>query len=169
MDIAPNITSFPSAPWNSPQLMPFIGIGEGDLATLSEVDELANISDPNLDYVATPQGPRNQLMHLRAMFPYLPIMPFPPQSVSIALTQNVAYDVNVPDGSCVMLLDGNNDFYASLHGRAETPGVDGLSKSLYKPVRYPFYVGNVRQFSIIAPNANTIVTAMFYIYDELPR
>lgn len=168
MDVMPNFSPFPSAPFNNPVIAPYLQVEDNGPLTIGDIPENTNIGSDDLRYMATPLAPRNLLMSLRAQFPYLPIMPLPPQSFSIALTQNASYTLPIPDGCAVMMMHGKGDYYVSLHGRAEIPLGDGLSKSIYKPERFAFFVGNSRSVDIITADAGVIVTALFYAPDQLP-
>ena len=169
MDLFPNMGGFPSAPYNNPIIAPYLQSVDNAPLTIGDVPEETNIGSDDLRYMATPLAARNVLMSLRAQFPYLPIMPAPPQSFSIALTANNSFTLPIPDGSAVMMLYGKGDYFLSLHGKAEIPGVDGLSKSIYKPQGFALYVGNMRSVDIITADAGVIVTAMFYYPDQLPK
>lgn len=162
--LAPNQGPFPSSINNNPEFQPLLQVG-GDRLNLGQVDGETTLGSPIGDIRYGDIGPRDSLMALRMQFPHLEIIPFPNRCKSLLLTANVATDVNIPDGCAAMIVRGNNDYYMSNLGNADVPGGvtgDGESQSVYKPEGYIVYVANIRQLSVIAPNAGTIVTFMFF-------
>lgn len=160
--LKPNTTHFPSEPTNDPVMHPFIGMEGHRLHFEHPLGVTALGSDIGCTDFADQSAPDN-LRALRLQFPYLEVIPVPARSTSIALGTAVSLDVAIPDGMVAMILRGNADYYVSFNGAAGIPTVGGVdTQSVYKPEGYVMYVGNKRSFSAIAPNAGTIVTAMFY-------
>lgn len=169
--VAPNQGPTPSSLTNNPELSVLLN-SDGPVE-IGVIRERAAVEQGGV--VITPQGPVNDLMALRASFPFLPIIP-PPNTVrTFFLDGTNAQDVNVPDGMCAGMFLGSNDFYVGFFGKADVPSAttagnaDNTSRSIYSPQGVMFYLGQVRQFSINAPNASTIVTVMFYAPNEWPR
>lgn len=165
--LAPNQGPFPSSINNNPEFQPLLQVG-GERLNLGQVDGETTLGSPIGDIRYADIGPRDSLMALRMQFPHLEIIPFPTRCKSLALTANVAVDVSIPDGCAAMIVRGNNDYYMSNLGNADVPGAQVQtgtqqeSQSVYKPEGYIIYCANIRQLSIIAPNAGTIVTFMFF-------
>lgn len=165
----PNINRRASMIWNDPNLWPFVGLREGDNIDLNFVPEDTGVVDDQTGQAFTPQGPINDLTRFRLSFPFVPIIPFPPQVATVALVQNVAKDIVVPDGVVAVFLRGSGNYYVSNHGNAEVP-VDGFSKSIYKPDGIMFYTGGIKTLSVITPDAGgCVVTMLGYAPTEWPR
>lgn len=181
----PNNGPFPSSPGNNPYALPFLAAGVGDnlspapgmmdVSTVTEMAGIAQINEPEM----VPQGPNNDLAMLRSRFPFVPILPMQGQLAAIFLpTALLADELVFPDGTTMVLFKGNNDYYISMHGKAEVPtvitnpaGVTGgaqTSRSFFKPEGFLFYVGNIKSLSIVAPNNNTIITALCYCTNQWP-
>jgi len=165
--LQPNTSAFPSEVWNDPVMSPFSGM-EGHRFYLSQTPLETGIGSPIGDKQFADQSAPDNLRALRLQFPFLEVIPVPARSVSVLLTNaNVARDVQIPDGMVAIIMRGNNDYYVSFNGAAGVPVDIGNNQSLdtqsvYKPEGYLMYVGNKRSISVIAPNANTIVTFMCY-------
>lgn len=160
----PNDITYPAT---NPFLFPFLGLAPGESLDLNPIPQETALSNPQDDEMFTPRGPINDLMRFRQQFPYVPIIPFPPQVRTVVLAANVAKDIDIPDVVVAVLLRGNADYYISNHGNAEIP-IDGLSKSIYKPDGIMFFTGGIKNLSVIAPAA-CIVTLLGYAPSELPR
>lgn len=120
--------------------------------------------------VATvPQGPRNDLASIRMQFPFVPIMPYPAPAAGVILAAGAAQDIVFPQGTCVFILSGNGDYYASVQGAAELPTAAnvGQNKSVFRP-EFAWFYTQAKSISVIAPNANTYVQALCYIPTQLP-
>lgn len=155
--------------WNNPSLAPFLGLMEGEALELGDVPTETNIADPQTGFLFTPQGAINMLARFRAEFPYVPVLPFPPQVRTVALLQNVAQDIEVPDMVVAVIFKGSGNYYVSNHGKAEVP-VDTTSKSFFKPEGFVWFTGGIRSFSVISPDVGgCIVTIIGYAPLELPR
>lgn len=155
--------------YNNPAFAAFLGLGPGDILDLGEVPTDTNISEVATGIPFTPQGPFNMLAALRAQFPYVPIIPWPPSISTVALVQNVAQELVVPDMVQFVMFRGSGNYYVSRHGNAETP-VNALGKSIYKPEGFLFYSGGMKSFSCITPDAaGCVVTMLGYAPTELPR
>lgn len=175
-NITPNLGPWPSAPWNDPVDYPFMQNGM-NLIDAAQVPERTALMAPDGSTGFTPQGPVNDLMALRHRFPYLPIMPFPVDTFGYFLTQNVALDINIPDGAVMMTLRGNADYYITKHGNAAVPTAanslqslgDSRNNCFYAPQGFVWYVGGLRTISVVAPVTGTIVSGAFYAAPEMPR
>lgn len=176
-ELTPNQSAFPSAPWNSPQAASLLAFAGALAPDFGAVRPEVGVAAPDGSVNITPQGATNDLMALRAQFPFLPILPFPPQSWAKYLAANTAVECNIPDGCVLMLLRGNNDFYISIQGNAQVPDAtntsdslgDSSNKSFYAPQGILLYCGGMQRFSVIAPNAGTIVSAVFFAPRQYPR
>lgn len=160
--LAPNQVRFPSSPVNDPVFSPMLR-PDSNFLVLSTVPQDTALGSLIGETEYSDQGPRDSLMALRLQFPHLEVIPFPSRVVCVALAQNVATDINIPDGTVGIVMRGNLDYYISANGGAAIPTVGGPdTQSIYKPEGYIMYVGGKRQLSCIAPNAGTIVTFMCY-------
>lgn len=173
-NLTPNQSPYPSSITNTPEFAALLS-SPGAVMSIGTVKEEAAIAAPDGSTLYTPRGPINDLMSLRQRFPFLPILPLMGEGVAVFLAAGVAQDLQIPDGASLMCIRGNNDFYISVHGNAEVPtatnAVPGPSqtKSFYAPQGFLYFVGGLSNFSVVAPNANTIVTACFYSPDQMPR
>lgn len=169
-NVIPNNSGFPSAAFNNPVVMPFLGMMPDELLPFSPVPEETAIGERSTSEMFTPQGPRNLLMQMRAMFPNLPILPIPGKVSSIYLTANFARDIAIPDGSVLAILFGNGGYYMSAQGNAELPTTanEFMSSSMYAPEGYAFFVGGKRALSFISATTGTIVSMLTYSFTELP-
>lgn len=161
--LAPNHSPFPSSIVNNPEFSPFLAHPGRPQISFDEVPELTALASGDGSTEYTPQGPYSNLIALRMQFPHLEVVPWPPRAKSIALTANVAQDLNLPDGTVAVIMRGNNDYYVSNAGNADIPTATNDSQSVYKPEGYMLYTGNIRSLSIIAPNGGTIVTILCYM------
>lgn len=174
--LVPNASPFPSLEVNNARFAPFVG-RDGPVS-LGTVRETIAVEAPDQSTAFTPQGPANMLASLRAKYPFLPIMPLPPVVRPLALTANIAQDLIVPDGATIMNLTASADYYLSLHGNAEVPsatntgqaaiGTPGESKAFKVSPGIWYFVGGLSSIGCISPVA-CIITANFYIHDEMPR
>ena len=154
--LAPDWSQFYNAdPFNS---QPPNMIGQD----ISKVDPLAGISTPNGPILEV-QNIESDLLNLRAELPFLPVVKFPRNVFSVFLAANVAGDINVPTGAALVKFTGPGDWYVSSAGRAQVPSatMDPEQAAIYKPDSEWFYCGGIKQFSVVGPNAGTIVTARF--------
>lgn len=170
--LEPNETPWPSALWNNPELAPLLDTRQGERLSLGSVPEETAIGSLLDDTIYTNQGPNADLASLRLQFPFLQIIPFPPRAVSVKLTvASQAYNIDIPDGTSLIKMKGNGDYYVSQNGNAEvpfeTPGGSIQSQSIYKPEEYLLYVGGIRQLSVISPFANTIVTVLCFMNPKM--
>lgn len=94
-----------------------------------------------------------KLMALRAQNPFIQILPFPNEVVTLALSANTSTDINLPEGTKFIKFSGNGEYYVSRKGNAEIPATSVRSSgdSLLNPEDCYFYVEEIRQFSVIAP------------------
>lgn len=148
-----------------------LDIGQAGLGEeLDKVDPLTAWL-PSRQSVAT-QGPRNDLGYIRSLFPFLPIMPFPNDVVSVVLTTaSLAVDLNLPDGTIIVNFDADGtDWYISNFGRAVIPNVgagdsnnQGATAMVHPPNNVFFYTGSLRQISCFSPTAGRIVQARCWI------
>ena len=177
--LVPNQSPFPSDINNSP-ILSNLNAG-ASMQPIGEVEETAAIAAPDNSMLITPQGPKNDLMSLRAQYPFLPIMPMPAKVVPLVLTTaNLAYNMRIPSGAVLMYMRGNSDYFVSLQGNAEIPstantagvgntGVGIDCQSFYAPQGWLFYVNQLKELSFNSPNAGTIVTCSFWFPDQYPR
>lgn len=116
-------------------------------------------------------SPQTDLAHLRSEFPFLGIMPPPYRVVALALTQNVAAALPIPDGAKMMVMRGNMDYYVSFQGAAVVPTTLNTNpninpaewpQSFYAPEGFPIYVGQSVDCSIISPFIGCVVTVAFW-------
>ena len=130
---------------------------------ISTVDPLASIYSLAQPVIPT-QDVWNDLDTLRLKMPWLAIELFPPliRTVFMAVI-NTATEIHVPSGASIVKFYGPGDFYVSIGGRAAVPvvGVDSVATSLYKPQGY-YYVGGIKQISVVSAAANAIVQAGFW-------
>lgn len=95
-----------------------------------------------------------KLMALRAQNPFIPIIPFPNESLAYKLSAGVAQDINFPTGTKIVMFSGNGEYYVTRKGNAQVPtsvhDIDG-SGALMNPEFCFFYVEEIRQLSAIAP------------------
>jgi hypothetical protein len=174
--LGPNQGPMPSYIGNDPVLSALIGTGGAPLV-LGDVNEESALTAPDRSTNLTPQGPVNNLMSLRAQFPFLPILPLPTAYESVHLAANTAEDIAIPSGASLMLLRGNADYYVATNGNAEVPSATNTAgnagsnraKSFYAPQGILLYVSGVNSISVISPDADTIVTACFWSPDQMPR
>jgi hypothetical protein len=139
--------------------------------------------EPGLQRVPS-QGVRNDLAWLRMVFPFVPIMPFPDDVVSVVLTTaSVAYDMNLPDGTVIVNFDADGpDWWISNYGRAAIPNVNSTPTSggdwinayngsamVHPPNTQYFYTGSMRQISLVSATAGRIVQARCWIPPGRPR
>lgn len=170
-DVAPNTSPFPSALPNSPFFSPYLQVPNGEILDVQSVPETAGVVDPFTHHQMTPQGPNNMLARLRAEFPYVPFVPLPNQVRTVALIQNVARDIPIPDGAAAIQLHGSGTYYVSNNGNAEIPTAanDFTSLSIYKPERFAFYIAGIKSLSVISSDANCVVTLIAFVPAEMPR
>lgn len=138
---------------------------------IDSVDPLAGLVSPVDNHVMPVQSNQSNLAYFRSSFPFVPIVPWPAFSKTIALAAGVAVDVPCGDQMLVKF-KGNGDYYISFDNAARVPIVGDLStqnQSVYKPEDDWYYIGGKRQFSVIAPGADIVVCALFYTTDNWPR
>lgn len=95
-----------------------------------------------------------KLAALRAQNPFVSILPFPDMVKNVSLTANVPQDVTFDSGVKMVRFSGNGEYYVSRRGNAQIP--DGLiqdSGSVMNPEDAFYYVEDIQQVSIVAPNA----------------
>ncbi len=153
---------------NNPQLAAFAGLMPGQALDLDELPIETALGDPATGELFTPQGPITALMAFRQQFPYVPVIPFPPQVRTIVLAGNAVQDIEIPDMVEAVLFRGSSDYYICDLGNADIPTATNISKSIYKPDGIMFYTGGKKSMSVIAPAA-CIVTMLGYAPSELPR
>lgn len=175
MNVVPNQTPLPSSINNNPELSPFLG---GRMLDLGDVPITTALVAPDGTTGFTPESATTLLMALRSEFPFMPIIPLPTSYESVFLdTAGFAEDIFIPNGCSLMMIRGSADYYMSTYGNAAVPtAVNTLSsanankvKSFYAPQGLMFYVGGISSISIVSPTASTIVTAMFWTPDQMPR
>lgn len=185
-ELNPNSNPKPSAPTNDPYAMASLLAGAGDNLSpgagqldLSTVTEMAGIHQFGMPEIV-PQGPNNDLAHLRSRFPFVPIIPIMGQYASVFLPiSGVADELELPPGTTAIMFSASNDYYISLQGNAELPTAANIParktgnpitfRSFYKPSNgILWYCGNIKHISCIAPNNNTFVGAMCYITNDWP-
>jgi len=134
-----------------------------DLHLVDQVDPLTAIQPfPNIAPMQ-PNNPSDDMLSIREQFPFLPILPFPRIVRTYFLaTANTAQDIDLSQ-FVIVAFRGNGDYYLCMDGAAVVPtaGIPATS-SIYKPEGNFFYAGNMQSCSIVAPNANCIVTAYGY-------
>jgi hypothetical protein len=102
-----------------------------------------------------------KLAALRAQNPFLPIIQFPNSSVTFVLAANAAIDIDLPQGTKYIYISGSDEYYISRQGKAQIPVSvtgDSESGSTQNPEGFFLYVEEIRQFSIVAVNADTRVS-----------
>lgn len=102
-------------------------------------------------YLAQTFNPK--LMAIRAQLPFVSIMPLPNSSVSVQLAANAAQDITFPEGTKVVMFQGDGTYYVSRNGQAQIPNSttpDG-SGSIMNPEYTFFYVEEIKSVSVIAP------------------
>ena len=93
-----------------------------------------------------------KLMALRTQNPFISIMPFPNESVGLALSAGVAQDINLPEGTKMVMFSGNGEYYVSRKGIAQVPTLnDPFTGSIMNPEFSFMYVEEIRQLSAVAP------------------
>lgn len=135
------------------------------------VDPFAGIYSPVDQHVMPVQNEQTNLAFFRGSFPFVPIVPFPAFSRVVALVAGVSMDVQVGNHQLVRF-KGNGDYYISAQNRARIPVVGDASdqnQSLYKPEDEWYYIGGVKQISVIAPGADIVVNFMFYTTENRPK
>lgn len=153
----------------NPMLWPFLSLEPGEQLDIGNVPEEAAISDPITGQLQTPQGVTNNLARFRVDFPNVPIIPFPNQVRTVALVQNIAQDIEIPDRVVAIMLRGSSDYFICNQGNAEIPA-DKYSKSIYKPEGMLLYTGGIQTLSAITNNVGgCILTLMGYAPVEMPR
>lgn len=176
--IIPSDSGFATIFTNDPNLMMGLGLGPQSFSEIPEETAVAPMEGGQ--QLLTPQGPITDLMSLRSRFPFLPIMPIPPEAASIILdTANVAKDMPIPDGSVLGVFSCTAPVFVSRNGNAEVPSLTNTgmvqdsvqSKSFLLPDKLfvSFYVSGIRSLSFANATANTIVSGMFYTPDQYPR
>ncbi len=162
----------PSAEYNDPSESPF----KGRVGMLSEVSETAAIDGLNGTTQFTPQGPNNDLMSLRAKYPFLPIVPLPHETAACVLVVDnpglpgqYRGEIAIPDGMVLGRFSFSaGPVYMNRNGNAEIPIVttNQAASTILRDSWY--YVGGIRSLAFAAPAA-IIVTAEFYAPDQYPR
>lgn len=94
-----------------------------------------------------------KLMALRAQNPFITILPFPNESVSLFLAANIPTDINLPSGTKMLMFSGNGEYFVSRKGKAEIPALNSQvsTGSIMNPEFCFFYVEEISQMSAIAP------------------
>lgn len=115
------------------------------------------------------QTPDANLMHIRHQFPFVAVMPFPYETVAAVMVKDVAQDITVPDGAVIGRFIGNGDYWVSHAQRAKVPVAGEQSQSMFKPEFTYFYLGGVKQFSVVSPTDGTVVQLVTYTADKWPR
>lgn len=118
------------------------------------------------------QGPRFDLQYIRSVFPFLPIMPFPNEVVSLVLpTANTADNLNLPDGTIICNFDADGtDWWISNYSRAYVPTLGSgdpnsptnliaATPMVHPPNSIFFYTGSLRQLSCISTTPGRIIQA----------
>ena len=130
---------------------------------ISRVDPLAGISSPGQPIIPT-QDIWNNLDTLRLKMPNLPItiIPHSIRTAFMALA-NTPTDIAVPTSAVIAVFSGPGDFYVSIGGRAVVPSatMDVEAASMYNPLGF-YYIGGVKQISVVSPNVNGIVQVKFW-------
>lgn len=93
-----------------------------------------------------------KLMALRTQLPFIPIMPFPNESLAYLLLAGVAQDINLPSGTKAVMFSGNGEYYVTRKGRAQIPTAvheDG-SGAIMNPEFFLWHVEEISQFSAVS-------------------
>lgn len=176
-DVRPSESKHASSLTNDPTLWPFVGLEAGQMLSLNNIPEDTALDEPSTGQSFTPQGVINNLARFRMDFPFVPIIPFPNTVRTVALIQNAAKDVRIPDGVVAVMFKGSGNYYVSNNGNAEVPVAaqdndsgSNFGCSLFKPENFMFYTGGIRTLSVITPDAGgCVVTIMGYAPSEMPR
>src|SRR5437868_1076512 len=92
-----------------------------------------------------------KLMALRAQNPFIHIMPFPNEVVAIVLGAGVPTDINLPEGTKMVLFTGDGNYFISRKGNAELPASQNYGGgSVFKPEGQYYYTEEIKQFSAIS-------------------
>jgi hypothetical protein len=153
------------------------GTGHNEFSPMSQIPETIGTAPfPGVELPA--QNAMTDLMFIRSLFPYLPILPLPSRTVSVKCMAGVAQEIAVPDGATIARIIGSDDYYISQHGNAELPvnlpnpsaNIGNVfSHSMFKPEFSFFYVGGVKALSAISVADNTIVQVLFWSAENWPR
>jgi len=110
----------------------------------------------------------DRLNGLRAQVPFTTIVPLPDTVVTGVLAANTPQDFRIPSACQMVRFKGNGDYYVSANGNAQVPlatdtANQNFNSAMYKPEEFFYFVGEAQSVSIVAPNANTIVTMQCFI------
>lgn len=133
-----------------------------------------------------PNSPHTDLAAIRAFFPFLPIMPWPDDIVSVicansnmALSPVSTYDITLPAGTAVITFEADgNDFYVNVDGNALNPTIAAVGndptsdnnrcQSVFAPRGRYWYVGPLHQVSVSSPTAGRVVQVWCWIIKHRP-
>ena len=94
-----------------------------------------------------------KLMALRTQNPFAVIMPFPNETRNLVLVGGVAQDINLPEATKMISFSGSGEYYVTRMGKASIPnGVDQDTGCVMNPEGMFYYVEEIRQLSVIAPD-----------------
>lgn len=167
----PNNDHMPSMIGNNPEFAPLLGQPNPHFIQLSEVPEQTAKDNEIGSKAFMPRGPLSDLQMLRALYPFMPILPLPAVTSAIALpVANRAGDLIIPNGMVLCLLRGNQDYYISTTGSAKVPtaantgmaaGSD-ICNSFFAPEGTYWYVQGIPSISVVSPLADTLISALFW-------
>jgi hypothetical protein len=156
---APMDSGRPSLAVNDPMAQPV------DLLSTVDPDTAISPGGDGQRFIE-PQNAHTDLLRLRMKFPHLPIVPFPNSVKTVALQPNAPVDISLPEQAVLCRFYGNGEYYVSINGQASIPlnqSDDNSAQacmSVHKPEGVFFYLGNVKQISLIAPQ-QVNVTVLF--------
>jgi hypothetical protein len=181
----PNQSPAPSQVHNTPQVSPLMGLGGSDHLIepspgnldLSTVDEMAGMRVSGIGDIPM-QGPTNDLAILRALFPFLPILPLQAHVAAVWLpTAGTPDELTFPDGTTLALfglqataiasvlasVNGNAEILSAVNTPAKKTGTASTVFSFVIPqTGMLFYVGNIKSLSVVSNVAGVGVTALCY-------
>lgn len=126
--------------------------GSGEPMPLDSLDIIAASQDLAIEDISRRMS-NPKLMALRAQMPFIPIMPFPNESISLFLAAGVATDINLPSGTKMVMFSGNGEYFVSRKGNAVVPtaATPQATGSIMNPEFCFLYVEEINQMSAIAP------------------
>lgn len=108
-----------------------------------------------------------ELMALRAQLPFVSIMPLPNMVLSAKLLAGVAVDIDIPQGTKIIAVRGNGDYFVNRRGMAVIPTNTGNlndqsnSGNIFKPDGQFYYVEEIRQLSAVSVADSFLTVACF--------
>lgn len=128
------------------------------------------------------QNPLTDLQYIRSVFPFVSIMPFPNEVVSLVLpTANVADVLNFPDGTVIANFDADGqDWWISNYSRAAVPTLGSGDPNsptnliagtamVHPPNNVFFYIFGIKQLSCISTTPGRIVQARCWFAPIRPK